>query len=182
MVTCRQCGNEIPKSKWDSKTEHNKRQFCALSCRNKHPDFKLKRKPMPEIFCNGCGEEIPTPVGYTYYQASVRKFCSPQCQAGVVKRGPEIIQSRCYGGYVVVYMGVGMKVRYEHRIIAERALGRKLRKGEVVHHINGIKDDNRNENLLICSSQYHRWIHAEMGKRYMVEHFGPKGGKTTTAA
>lgn len=46
----------------------------------------------------------------------------------------------------------GKKIK-EHRNIAEHTLKRSLHKNEVVHHVNGIKTDNRVENLWIFPSQ-----------------------------
>ena len=46
------------------------------------------------------------------------------------------------------------------RVVAEGMLGRKLKKDEVVHHINGDKGDDRPENLYVCSSRKeHNQIH-----------------------
>ncbi len=51
--------------------------------------------------------------------------------------------------------------RHEHRIIAEKILGRKLLPGEVVHHVDGNKRNNTPENILVLESQSeHAKLHA----------------------
>jgi len=48
---------------------------------------------------------------------------------------------------------------YEHRFIVSEQLGRMLESTEIVHHLNGIKDDNRPDNLVLTARTNHEDFH-----------------------
>ena len=48
----------------------------------------------------------------------------------------------------------------ESRMICEKALGKALPDGAIIHHVNGIKDDNCPGNLVVCQDRvYHHLLH-----------------------
>ena len=51
------------------------------------------------------------------------------------------------------------KRRFLHQVNAEQKIGRPLANKEMVHHINLNKQDNRPENLMVCSNSEHKKIH-----------------------
>jgi len=68
-------------------------------------------------------------------------------------------------GYVLLRVGVGHHLAnvtgyaYEHRIVAEEKLGRRLLSGEMIHHIDGNKENNDPSNIKVVTATQHRAEH-----------------------
>lgn len=111
--------------------------------------------PKDKRFCEcGCGELI-----FTHNRNGVLRFKKGHNRRGVEgPRGPN--SSRWNGGikksshgYIMVYKPKHPKAMkdgyvYQHILVLEQKLGRPLLPNEDTHHVNGIKTDNRSENLV----------------------------------
>lgn len=93
--------------------------------------------------------ECPNPRK-TYVRSTIKgpttityKKCDDHYHGSGRPQGPDRVTQK--DGYVL--LRIDNKMIAEHRHVMEQALGRPLRKGENVHHLNGVRDDNRPENL-----------------------------------
>jgi hypothetical protein len=80
-----------------------------------------------------------------------KKFCSFECYSDDKHDRARGITRK--DGYRIIH---GVR---EHRLVMESVLGRKLEPYETVHHKNGVRDDNRPQNLELRSG------HHGMGQR-----------------
>ena len=103
--------------------------------------------------------------------ARPRKFCSQKCVSQGIHNG--MWQDGRYetpAGYVMLYSPqhpnrVAGNYVLEHRLVMEKNLGRFLTDKEQVHHINGMRSDNRIENLELTTCSEHSKHHWRIWKK-----------------
>lgn len=72
------------------------------------------------------------------------------------------------GGYVLIkrpdhpFANANGYIKRSH-LVAEGIIGRHIQPGEIVHHMNRIKDDDSPENLLILTASEHTTLHNREG-------------------
>lgn len=146
---------------------------------------RLKVTPRnPSGLCQcGCGQPAPIATknaaarGYRkgdalpfirgHYVRNYRAEQSPNWKGGrltnragyVLVYAPQHPAAKAAKGYVL-----------EHRLVMEQVLGRRLKRTEHVHHINGDPADNRPRNLIVLSKRDHHLLHqGESFRRFYAE-------------
>ena len=154
-------------------------KFCSQHCAHlgKPTWNKGKKDFITKGNCAWCGNYFE---GYLKDQKCCSKSCSVKYlnrfgeigkkiseSAGKGKdnfhwKGGKVINA---GGYVLIFSPQhpfrnSADYVAEHRLVAEKYLGRYLTKKERIHHINHVTDDNRAKNLYLFSNDSeHRKFH-----------------------
>ena len=64
--------------------------------------------------------------------------------------------------HIKVFSGKG-RWKLEHHLVMQQKIGRPICKGEIVHHLNARRDDNRPENLALCANKsHHATVHRSL--------------------
>jgi hypothetical protein len=131
-------------------------RYCSRACQH----IGQTKTPVVKA-CANCGATMTLKPSQAHMQ-----YCSKACDGAARVKRPLLQMHNGrpakldQHGYVMVWEpehpNRTMKGwQYEHRLVAETAVGRYLRSDEHVHHVNGIKNDNRIENLDVMDGNDH---------------------------
>lgn len=155
------------------------RRKRAFYFKNKMSEFKKGHKinlgiKRSEEYCNMkskvAKKQWKNPIIRKRMSKAIKKACKFRNMRGEYstrwKGGIKVDKS----GYILKFSPKHPSARehkyiLEYRLVVEKQIGRYLKPKEIVHHINGIKNDNRIENLIIFKNHFahHKWHMIQIG-------------------
>lgn len=166
-IKCFTCNKSFYKRKWEIR-----RRFCSHPCYAKwkkgnfifktwlgkiRPDMRgdknpSKRKEVRKKMSDGA-------KGRTFSLETIKKMSIAKIGKYTGDKHPNWQGGKSKTRY---YKTIRLSKKfyvYEHRIVAEKMIGRKLKKGEVIHHKDGNGFNNKPENLQIMTQKEHIQFH-----------------------
>ncbi len=149
----------------------------CIGC-NKLRWVRLVNNKPRNLRCYKCSAKIESP--------KKSRGNSPKWKGGKYHDKHGYIHIRLYPDDPLYPMANSHRSVFEHRLVVARALGRCLEPWEIVHHLNGIKDDNRYpENLMLLTNSNHSKMKNEAiyqmgikeGRRQVLEELNVKTDK-----
>lgn len=154
---CGKIGERVPSAK---------RRYCSQPCAYAH---RVKLASASKV-CEACGESFTV-----RRSQKTRKCCGFLCaqklnarKAGRKRSAWSSRRGKQPGGEYSPNTYIKLNGRHYHRIVAEKKLGRPLRPGEIVHHIDGNRRNNDPDNLAIITQSQHARIHGTKNRKCSI--------------
>lgn len=146
------------------KCTYEKKKIILTNCKKCSKPRTLEERKRSTDFCGKCKYvNIKETEPERYEKWRKYNFERRRKSAGIPVDAPIRKKSNGLGtitrdGYIRMTLSnhylLGNTVVYQHKKIMAEHLGRPLHKGETVHHKNGIRDDNRIENLELWNNKH----------------------------
>ena len=153
-LTCQYCHKSF-----NPKRDRKIQKYCSYKCLNgakkllpihcKRCDVIFKPKLSKNIYCSVSCAGKSAPV-------TLKGALNPKWKGGIHRRITGATRKQPTG-YIEVWNGhrwIG-----QHRMFMEVQLNRPLTDNEQVHHINGVRNDNRIDNLVVLTKAQHNHLH-----------------------
>lgn len=158
-------GGEIKKARDIEHSGHARWMWSACEKCGKRRWVRLKANEQPEFkICSSCSHKLRMTTELKQRISFTRKGKYTGKNSGNWKGGRSYKDGRpriYLHPDNPFYSMAELKNHYvlEHRLVMAKHLGRCLQPWEIVHHKNGIKNDNRLENLELTTNKAHTLAH-----------------------